>query len=109
MGESHFSHFFALPPPLFCTRNSLPFPFLSQQVIPTRKVCKSLDQKDEILKAAAVNGNVDILRAAVKDGYDLLPLVAMEMKTINPDNDSDEDDGYFYSDDEVDVYYTIYQ
>lgn len=39
-----------------------------------------MKEKDEMLKAAAVNGNVDILRAAVKDGYDLFPLVAMKKK-----------------------------
>ncbi|GFH55542.1 hypothetical protein CTEN210_12018 [Chaetoceros tenuissimus] len=58
------------------------------------ELCKTLEEKDEILKAAAVNGNVDILRAAVKNGYDLFPLIAMKKKTQHEyDNDSvDEDD-----------------
>ncbi|GFH55525.1 hypothetical protein CTEN210_12001 [Chaetoceros tenuissimus] len=41
-------------------------------------LCESMKQKDEILKAAAVNGNIDILRNAVKFGYDLFPLIEMK-------------------------------
>ncbi|GFH47870.1 predicted protein [Chaetoceros tenuissimus] len=36
-------------------------------------LCKSLEEKDNMLRAAAVNGNIDILRAAVTDGHDLFP------------------------------------
>lgn len=43
-----------------------------------KKLCKSHKDKVELLKAAAVNGKVDILRAAVEDGYELCPLVAMK-------------------------------
>ncbi|GFH44734.1 hypothetical protein CTEN210_01208 [Chaetoceros tenuissimus] len=43
-----------------------------------RKLCKYSKDKVELLKAAAVNGNLDILRAAVEDGYELCPLVAMK-------------------------------
>ncbi|GFH46250.1 hypothetical protein CTEN210_02724 [Chaetoceros tenuissimus] len=70
------------------------------------KLCKSSEEKDEILKAAAVNGNLDILRNAVKDGYDLFPLVALKKKTISPDYNSYEYDNYCDSDEEeFDVYY----
>ena len=70
-------------------------------------LCKSLQEKDGILKAAAVNGNLDVLRAAVNDGYDLFPLVEMKKRTIYPDCNSDEDDSYCDSDadEEYDVYY----
>ncbi|GFH55536.1 hypothetical protein CTEN210_12012 [Chaetoceros tenuissimus] len=57
-------------------------------------LCKSLEEKDEILKAAAVNGNLDILRHAVSNGYDLFPLVALQ-KTTRYEDDSD----LYYSDD----------
>ncbi|GFH55534.1 predicted protein [Chaetoceros tenuissimus] len=41
-------------------------------------LCKNLSEKDEILKAAAVNGNLDILRNAISRGYDLFPLVEIK-------------------------------
>ncbi|GFH55563.1 hypothetical protein CTEN210_12039 [Chaetoceros tenuissimus] len=66
-------------------------------------LCKSLGEKDEILKAAAVNGNLDILRAAVKDGYDLFPLVAMKKETKCYRNyDYDSDEGEYYGDSNYD-------
>ena len=72
------------------------------------ELCKNLEEKDELLKAAAVNGNLDILRAAVKDGYDLFPLVALEKTTVYPCLDEDDDD--YYDPEEYfepfDVYYT---
>ncbi|GFH55569.1 hypothetical protein CTEN210_12045 [Chaetoceros tenuissimus] len=71
------------------------------------KLCRNSEEKDEILKAAAVNGNVDILRAAVKDGYDLFPLVEMITRTIFPYYDSDEDDEEdMYDGTEFTVYFT---
>ncbi|GFH61276.1 hypothetical protein CTEN210_17752 [Chaetoceros tenuissimus] len=73
------------------------------------ELCKNLEEKDELIKAAAVNGNLDILRAAVKDGYDLFPLVALEKTTVYPDLDEDEN-GAYYDPEEYfepfDVYYT---
>ncbi|GFH55568.1 hypothetical protein CTEN210_12044 [Chaetoceros tenuissimus] len=72
------------------------------------ELCKNLEEKDEILKAAAVNGNLDILRDAVKDGYDLFPLVAMKKKTKNPNVDSDEDEDMYDSDSRVDRYNSGY-
>ncbi|GFH55565.1 hypothetical protein CTEN210_12041 [Chaetoceros tenuissimus] len=46
------------------------------------ELCPLPKDKDEMLRAAAVNGNLDILRAAVKDGYDLFPLVEMKKETL---------------------------
>ena len=71
-------------------------------------LCKSLEEKDEFLKAAAVNGNLDILRAAVKDGYDLFPLVAMKKKSVSRSrnyNYSYEYDLYDDYNEEFDVYH----
>ncbi|GFH55539.1 hypothetical protein CTEN210_12015 [Chaetoceros tenuissimus] len=56
------------------------------------KLCKSLEEKDEILKAAAVNGNIDILRAAVKDGYDLFPLAKMYYISYHRKYSAEEDE-----------------
>lgn len=44
------------------------------------ELCTSLKEKDEILKAAAMNGNVEFLRYAVSNGYDLFQLVKMNRK-----------------------------
>ncbi|GFH46249.1 hypothetical protein CTEN210_02723 [Chaetoceros tenuissimus] len=73
------------------------------------ELCKNLQEKDGILKAAAVNGNLDILRSAVKDGFDLFPLVEMKKKRKKSNVDSDEEDEYNSGVDEnsdtFDVYY----
>lgn len=45
-------------------------------------LCESSEERNEVIKAAAVNGNVDILRAVVKKGYRLNALVEMKKKTI---------------------------
>lgn len=45
-------------------------------------LCKSSEERNEVIKAAAVNGNLDILRAAVKKGYRLNALLEMKKKTI---------------------------
>ncbi|GFH55540.1 hypothetical protein CTEN210_12016 [Chaetoceros tenuissimus] len=44
------------------------------------ELCTTLKEKDEIIKAAAVNGNVDFLRYAVSNGHDLFQLVKMNYK-----------------------------
>ncbi|GFH55529.1 hypothetical protein CTEN210_12005 [Chaetoceros tenuissimus] len=44
--------------------------------------CKTSEEKDELFKAAAVNGNLDILRHATSQGYDLFPLVEMSSETV---------------------------
>ena len=68
-------------------------------------LCKCLEEKDEFLKAAAVNGNLGILRAAVKDGYDLFPLVAMKKKTMHED---DSEDDYFNDDADRGAVFDVY-
>ena len=50
--------------------------------------------KDEMLRAAAVNGNLDILRAAVRSGLDLFPLVQMKKETLY-ENDYDWDYSHY--------------
>ncbi|GFH46247.1 hypothetical protein CTEN210_02721 [Chaetoceros tenuissimus] len=47
------------------------------------ELCTNLQEKDEFLKAAAVNGNIDVLRCAVSSGYDLFPLVAMNYRSYD--------------------------
>lgn len=39
------------------------------------ELCTNLEEKDDIFIAAAVNGNIDILRYAVSIQYDLFPLI----------------------------------
>ncbi|GFH55527.1 hypothetical protein CTEN210_12003 [Chaetoceros tenuissimus] len=80
-------------------------------------LCKYPEERKNILKAAAVNGNLDVLRSLVKDGYDLSLLVEIKKCTIyNADgNYFDEDDLEFGFDDcneedweqyAIDFYYT---
>lgn len=79
-------------------------------------LCKTSEEKDEILKAAAVNGHLDILRYAVSEGYDLFPLVEMKSETVYQyedgtygDHDEDEHGPYCeYGLEEIskEVYYT---
>lgn len=40
-----------------------------------QELCTNLEEKDDIFIAAAVNGNIDILRYAVSNQYDLFPLL----------------------------------
>ncbi|GFH50864.1 hypothetical protein CTEN210_07340 [Chaetoceros tenuissimus] len=46
------------------------------------ELCRMTQDKDEMLRAAAVNGNLDILRYAVRSGLDLFPLVEMKKETL---------------------------
>ena len=46
------------------------------------KLSKWTSGHDELFKAAAVNGNIDILRYAVSDGHDLFQLVEMKKEKI---------------------------
>lgn len=63
------------------------------------ELCTSLEEKDDMFKAAAVNGKVDILRSAVKDGYDLFPLIEMKKVEVLPEYYGDGNDIYHLLDD----------
>ncbi|GFH46248.1 hypothetical protein CTEN210_02722 [Chaetoceros tenuissimus] len=54
------------------------------------ELCKSSEEKDELFKAAAVNGNLDILRYADLNGYDLFPLVELKYRGVNIHNGVDQ-------------------
>ncbi|GFH55530.1 hypothetical protein CTEN210_12006 [Chaetoceros tenuissimus] len=43
-------------------------------------LCRSLEEKDEIFKVAAVNGKIDVLRYATSSGYDLIPILCSKEK-----------------------------
>ncbi|GFH55526.1 hypothetical protein CTEN210_12002 [Chaetoceros tenuissimus] len=75
-------------------------------------LCKCLNEKDELFRAAAVNGNVVILKAAVKDGYDLFPLIEMKKDAYEDCYLANEEEGENgitigeYEPYDVDIYYT---
>lgn len=70
--------------------------------------------QDDLFKAAAVNGNLAVLRALVKVGYNLSLLIRMEKKTLYGDDDgkwltSDDFEPYITEccfDKKEDIYYT---
>ncbi|GFH46352.1 hypothetical protein CTEN210_02826 [Chaetoceros tenuissimus] len=68
-------------------------------------LCKTSGEKDELFKAAAVNGNLDVLRHAVSQGYDLFPLVEMKNDTVY----EYEDGTYGYYDEDEHGMYDEYQ
>ncbi|GFH55528.1 hypothetical protein CTEN210_12004 [Chaetoceros tenuissimus] len=43
-------------------------------------LCKTLEEKDEIFKEAALSGNIDVLRYASSIGYDFLPIFCSKSK-----------------------------
>lgn len=57
--------------------------------------CNKLHEKDRLFTAAAVNGNIDILRYSVESGYDLFPFIHVH-------DDSDDNDENSYNDDDDD-------
>ncbi|GFH46318.1 hypothetical protein CTEN210_02792 [Chaetoceros tenuissimus] len=72
-----------------------------QYCIEEGKLSRWTSGQDELFKAAAVNGNVDILRYAVSSGHDLFPLIEMKKEKMyegcNSDcsyEDEDSDDSY---------------
>ncbi|GFH59795.1 hypothetical protein CTEN210_16271 [Chaetoceros tenuissimus] len=81
------------------------------------ELCRMRKEKDEMLRAAAVNGNLDILRYAVRSGLDLFPLVEMKKETLY---ENEYDWGYSHYDEDkhghlevlvleaiaIDVYFT---
>lgn len=44
--------------------------------------CNSLDKKDKLFTAAAVNGNVHILRYSVESGHDFFPFIYMRHDNV---------------------------
>ncbi|GFH44101.1 hypothetical protein CTEN210_00575 [Chaetoceros tenuissimus] len=57
--------------------------------------CNRLHEKDRLFTAAAVNGNIDILRYSVESGYDLFPFIHVHVHDDSEDSDSDS-----YNDDD---------
>ncbi|GFH44087.1 predicted protein [Chaetoceros tenuissimus] len=56
--------------------------------------CNRLHERDRLFTAAAVNGNIDILRYSVECGYDLFPFMHVH------DDSDDSDENSYDSDDE---------